>query len=337
MANPRSYCYLDNRRMIRTDGNVSIDVDNNVDNNVDINVDNNNNNNNGVNISIHMNIDVSMDVDEQYSYAFAVPDPHDVKSCPTYDQWQWGLEPGGDILCPYKDAALRHVNNNATAMALRYAKRKVFYLAGEQDTIVKEDRCETYDFQGDTRNERARRYFQALNEYFTNTTSSSSTGSSSSTRSSISTTTINTTSSTDTNISSSTPPLVHEFRQVPGSPHDHTIMFQSAPGREAFFGATSTRNNNMNDDTEKEKEDEKSQNNIISMEGENDNDNDNEYDDNGEATTKYKRTSIRTGMPTMQSTFFKRLKEVLMNLCFSTTDIDIDIGSDVRVVRAVKK
>jgi len=113
-------------------------------------------------------------------------------------------------------------------------------------------------------------------------------------------------------------------------------MFQSAPGREAFFGATSTHNSNMDDNTEKEKEDEKSQNNTINMEGDNGNDVV-DVDDNGEATTKHKRASIRTGMPTMQSTFLKRLKEVLMNLSFSTTDIDIDIGSDVRVVRAVKK
>jgi hypothetical protein len=207
VANPRSYCYPDNRRMIRIGEDHASDSDRLVKNHTV-----------GVQINFKDGMRLHPNSDEQYNYVYAVPDPRDVDICPTYDQWQWGLEPGGDVPSPYKDAALDFVQNNLTALALRYSKRRVFYLVGEHDTIVQEDRCETYDYQGDTRNERGRRYFRALSEYFT-------TWRENSWRSTI-----------ESSTSSDSTKLIHEFHQVPGSPHDHTLMFQSAFSMEAIFG-----------------------------------------------------------------------------------------------------
>jgi len=213
VANPRSYCYPDKRRMIRTENNPTSEI-NRLDSNLivmDIH---------GKNMKVtSFNSTNDATIDDAVSYRYAAPDPRDVDICPTYDQWQWGLEPGGDIFCPYKDAALALLDYNTSELILRYSKRKVFYLAGEHDTIEQDDRCETYNFQGDNRNERARRYFRALTEYLTtlggDRTFLSSTKTSSNTKSS---------------------KMIHEFHQVPGSPHDHTLMFQSVPGREAFYG-----------------------------------------------------------------------------------------------------
>lgn len=207
VANPRSYCYPDNRRMIRTEKGVTREPRHLDSDAIGMKLYSNNHK------VAHLNIDEKVGIDDgQYIYNFAVPDPRDVDTCPTYDQWQWGLESGGDILCPYKDTALDLLNNNLTVLALRYSKRKLFYLAGEYDTIVQEDRCETYNFQGDHRNERARRYFRALTEYLT------------------------TLRRIRTHASKNPDYFIHEFHPVPGSPHDHTIMFQSTPSRKAFYG-----------------------------------------------------------------------------------------------------
>jgi pimeloyl-ACP methyl ester carboxylesterase len=113
VANPRSFCYLDGRRMDDNDN-------------------------------------------------FNVPSPDDTALCPGYDQWQWGLEPGGKISCPYKDRALAE----APKLKERYASRRVVYLSGEYDTESKPDQCETSVFQGKNRRERSERYFQALEAYF---------------------------------------------------------------------------------------------------------------------------------------------------------------------------
>eukprot|EP00536_Pseudo-nitzschia_multiseries_P004193 jgi/Psemu1/323364/estExt_fgenesh1_pg.C_680026 len=196
--------------------------------------------NNSVDAEVEVEINpTNGNVNEQYSYAFAVPDRMDIEACPGYDQWQWGLQPGGDILAPYKDAALNRVNNDTRAIGLRYAKRRVFYLAGEQDTEVLKSRCEDYTFQGDTRNERARRYFRALTEYFA-TTSPNDGGRLRHHNERF-------TSSESTIRDSATTPLIHELSIVPGSPHDHTLMFQSVPAREAFFGNDRNNNNNNNE------------------------------------------------------------------------------------------
>mmetsp|Transcript_843 Transcript_843/g.1759 ORF Transcript_843/g.1759 Transcript_843/m.1759 type:complete len:659 (-) Transcript_843:227-2203(-) len=212
VANPRSYCYPDKRRMISANkhgAGISRSPKNDTHNNyIDIGIDIEDD------VNPKFNIDENMDVDEPKSFVYAVPDPHSIATCPTYDQWEWGLEPGGDISVSYKDDALNLVHNNITELAFRYSKRKVFYLAGEQDTILQEDHCETYSFQGDNRNQRAKRYFKALSEYFRQTNDYR--GSSS--------------------VSDKTK-MIHQFEEIPGSPHDHTLMFQSELALNAFYGS----------------------------------------------------------------------------------------------------
>lgn len=147
VANPRSYCYLDERR-IQKDG------------------------------------------------SFAVPDVDDTAVCSTYNTWQWGLDEGGYVPCPYKDRALELTS--AKTMAERFARRQVVYLSGELDLLRTNDRCETSVFQGNNRQERAKHYYSGLQEYFGR--------------------------------------QVHELNIVTGSPHDHSLMFQSSQGEHAIFG-----------------------------------------------------------------------------------------------------
>lgn len=150
VANPRSYCYLDARRVSK-------------------------------------------------SGDFEVPDSDATAICATYNQWQWGLDDGGFLECPYRDRAL--AETPVAAMAKRYAARDVVYLSGQFDIITTNDRCETFIFQGPNRQVRAKHYMQGLSEYFGRP--------------------------------------VHSMHVVPGSPHDHSLMFQSKIGRETIFGTSS--------------------------------------------------------------------------------------------------
>jgi len=147
VANPRSYCYLDGRRILR-DG------------------------------------------------SFDLPDADDTVICKTYNQWQWGLDQGGYLPCPYKDRALE--DTTAKEMAERYTTRNVVYLSGELDVLRANDRCETSIFQGRNRQERAKNYVSGLQQYFGR--------------------------------------HVHDFHIIMGSPHDHSLMFQSPDGKGAIFG-----------------------------------------------------------------------------------------------------
>eukprot|EP00934_Nitzschia_sp_Nitz4_P001266 Nitzschia sp. Nitz4//scaffold248_size28759//17396//18460//NITZ4_008110-RA/size28759-processed-gene-0.17-mRNA-1//-1//CDS//3329543995//1266//frame0 len=150
VANPRSYCYLDARR-----------------------------------ISIHN--------------GFNIPDSNQTRTCSGYNEWQWGLDDGGKLNCPYRDRAL--LETPAKFMAKRYASRNVVYLSGSLDNLPTRDRCETTEFQGMNRQERAKNYYLGLEFFFGYS--------------------------------------IHSFHLVEGSPHDHTLMFQSPEGRHAIFGKTS--------------------------------------------------------------------------------------------------
>lgn len=147
VANPRSYCYLDGRRVL-SDG------------------------------------------------SFDIPDEDAISICPNYNEWQWGLDEGGYVYCPYKDRALKETP--AQTMSQRYATRTVVYLSGELDMLPTNDRCETNVFQGKSRQQRAENYVQGLQEYFGR--------------------------------------KVHELHVIKGSPHDHSLMFQSDEGTKAIFG-----------------------------------------------------------------------------------------------------
>ena len=130
-GNPRSYCYLDHRRMIRSDDD--------------------NNNNSTSNSS--KNLD------------YKIPSQLEFAKCPTYNDWNWGLSYDGNLETPYKDHALTKIPRDE--MAQRYlTSRQVTYLTGENDIQEQKDHCATYEFQGKTRHERAIRYYESLSKYY---------------------------------------------------------------------------------------------------------------------------------------------------------------------------
>jgi hypothetical protein len=170
VANPRSYCYLDNRRVLFQ---------------------------NSTNNTAHD--------------PFAIPTQESIESCPSYSQWQWGLEPGGDVVSHYKERILNATD--PSFLARKYGSRNVIYLSGELDVIEQQDRCETHTFQGLNRNHRAKNYFKGLKEFFANEKYN--------------------------NVD-----FGHEFHQIPLSPHDHVLMYQSDAGRKSLFGQQLDPRNN---------------------------------------------------------------------------------------------
>ncbi len=55
---------------------------------------------------------------------FRLPDEDIDTECPWYNQWLWGLDDGGDLVCSYRDVAIAIVGS-AAAIAERYASRDV--------------------------------------------------------------------------------------------------------------------------------------------------------------------------------------------------------------------
>ena len=139
-ANPRSYCYLDDRRRYK---------------------------------------------DGKYDR----PWDDKMEACPRWNQYQWGLDQGGDVSAPYRDKALELVGGT-DALRRRFLGRNVTYLAGTKDILPLEGMCEDDFFQGGCRLERAHFYFVSL-ELF---------GASKNNH--------------------------HQLHEVLGSNHDHTLMFQ---------------------------------------------------------------------------------------------------------------
>lgn len=132
---------------------------------------------------------------------FDVPDRSRIHNCPGYNQWEWGLEPGGPVIAQYKDRALQQVGG-AQRMAARYAKRKVTYLAGGLDVLPLWSECEDDDFQGPNRRTRSELFYKSLLEIFGERQRH----------------------------------VVHQRVVVPMVHHDHCLLFQSKQGREVLFG-----------------------------------------------------------------------------------------------------
>jgi hypothetical protein len=139
--------------------------------------------------------------------AWKIPEKQD---CPQYNEWEYGLERGGDMLVPYKDRALEALGNNFTALRTRFAERRVTYLAGGADrcNVSESERHNGWCFshgletscmdelQGSNRWERNTRYVHSLRKL---------------------------------GISS------HERRVVQGVGHDHSLIFTSRIGLSALF------------------------------------------------------------------------------------------------------
>jgi len=128
---------------------------------------------------------------------FAIPSREVRESCPTYNSWEWGLQPGG-LVAPYKDRALELLDGDLVRLAERYAKRNVIYLAGMNDIELLHGSCEDDRFQGATRLERSSLFHKSLQIYFHK--------------------------------------LVHSRVVVDHVGHDHSLMFQSVEARNVMFG-----------------------------------------------------------------------------------------------------
>jgi pimeloyl-ACP methyl ester carboxylesterase len=130
----------------------------------------------------------------------------DKNSCTQYNQWEWGLDPGGPLDVPYR----RNVISNVSTLIGRLQHRSVTYLAGSADRCNVSDEkggwCHSHGLemscmdmlQGANRWERSARYYSSLRLLGI---------------------------------------WKHHHRQfVKGVGHDHTLMFQSPVGLEALFG-----------------------------------------------------------------------------------------------------
>ena len=125
-----------------------------------------------------------------------LPFASQVQACPRYNMWEFGLDDGGELICPYRDSALGQLSRSDVAN--HYIERNVVYLAGQFDTELQSDGCATLDFQGTTRLERSQRYFESLSQMFGR--------------------------------------KIHHWLLAEKCPHDHWLMFQSEAGISALFG-----------------------------------------------------------------------------------------------------
>jgi pimeloyl-ACP methyl ester carboxylesterase len=94
---------------------------------------------------------------------YQLPSAHDRADCPTYNQWEWGLDVGDYLPTPYKDQAIA-VAGGVDRIVQRYATRNVVYLTGEKDVIPNGD-CEAR-MQGAYRRERSAHFFASLQEVY---------------------------------------------------------------------------------------------------------------------------------------------------------------------------
>lgn len=140
---------------------------------------------------------------------FQVPTSAFISSCPSYNQWEWGLDPGGTMVTPYKDRAIEDAGGVAN-VAKRFAIRDVVYLSGGQDrcNVTGLDRtgfCYSHGLEaacgdmmeGKQRLERGDNYYQSLKEYYGR--------------------------------------YVHARMVVEGVGHDHSLMWESSVGLSALF------------------------------------------------------------------------------------------------------
>ena len=146
-----------------------------------------------------------LDARRMFSDGLRLPNQDAIAICPTYNEWEWGLEnstsqhrENGALVTPYKDAVLtEYTTDQVTA---RYLSRDVVYLSGELDILWNGD-CEAR-MQGDSRKKRSENFFKSL--------------------------------LWQQKIVS------HRRLVVKGVDHNHCLMFQSPEGREAFFSSSAS-------------------------------------------------------------------------------------------------
>jgi len=94
---------------------------------------------------------------------FDTPSETIISKCPGYNQWEWGLDQGGNLISSYKDRILAHFNRSFIIQ--RYSLRDVIYLSGSEDTEILHGSCEDDDFQGLYRHERSILFYKSLGNF----------------------------------------------------------------------------------------------------------------------------------------------------------------------------
>ena len=150
-ANPRSYAYLDNRRYLPSDTDMT-----------------------GTH---YLKDEEGGEADDTLSpfneLAFRQPTGSEFDDCQEYNQYCWGLEDNPNVPAPYiinnVDKLMR---NNAdyddgtvdnSELFSQYATRDVVYLSGERDTKQLGNQiCDEDGYQGPSRRERSERFYASL-------------------------------------------------------------------------------------------------------------------------------------------------------------------------------
>jgi hypothetical protein len=118
------------------------------------------------------------------SYAYLIPEryldgkwklPHDLETdCPGYNQWEWGLDLGGNYSVGYFEKALNDVDHDLDLLKQRFSQRRTVYMIGSQDRCnmseSKTSWCNSHglettcsdQLQGTNRFERHCNYYQSL-------------------------------------------------------------------------------------------------------------------------------------------------------------------------------
>ena len=123
------------------------------------------------------------------SVNFIKPPTERIDWCPRYNCWEWGLNIGG-LDAPYVQRAVNLFNGVIEKVSERYSNRNVTYLAGRNDTEHLHGSCEDDGFQGESRVQRSRLFYESLKIIFDRD--------------------------------------VHSRLLVDNVGHDHTLMFQGA-------------------------------------------------------------------------------------------------------------
>jgi hypothetical protein len=220
VANPSNYAYLDGRRLRKNVGRAQSETES----------------------------------------LFVVPSAQTRHECPNYNQWEYGLDPGGTMTAPYVTRAIAEAGEIPNLTKRYILKRNVVYMVGSQDrcTVPGDNTdngtnggwCHSHglettcadNLQGAHRYERSRNYYNYLQTMAMSLSmldnNSSSSNSNSTRQGSL--------LRSNHNHSHSHPGaakrtgFIHEHVVVQGVGHDHALVLQSPEALKAIFGALPT-------------------------------------------------------------------------------------------------
>jgi hypothetical protein len=132
-ANPRSYAYIDDRRLFPADIQEKVDT-------------------------------IFLTGQDFTELEFRELTSQEMQDCPEYNRYEWGLQENDELPTPYVMSNLEPFQQaNDQEAFCRYASRNVVYLSGERDMEnVGNQICNEDGYQGPTRRERSERFYASL-------------------------------------------------------------------------------------------------------------------------------------------------------------------------------